>query len=224
LGIIVLLGVRFVTPRTFQEGSYLFYAIGIALMILTLLIGVEINGSKSWLDIGPMNLQVSELMKVATILAVANYLTSQRNISAENLRHALVTIGLLLVPTILVLMQNDTGTALVFLALIPIMLFWSGLPYGISLFMVSPVVIAYLSIISWYWGMIAAIIIAVLIFFIQRRSWLTFSSFVCGLLVVIGVQVALFQVLQPHQRARIQAFTNPGFDPQGAGWNVIQAK
>lgn len=224
LSVAVLAGMQFLDPRIFKEGSYLFYGIGIILMILTLIIGREVNGARSWIVLGPVNFQTSEFMKVATILATANYLTSQRNISAENLKHALITICLLLVPTILVLLQNDTGTALVFLSLIPVMLFWSGLPYGISLFIISPAVIAYLCIISWYWGLAAAVIFTLLIFFIQRRTWLTFTSFVCGILIVIGVQVALYQVLQPHQRGRIEAFTNPNFDPRGAGWNVIQAK
>jgi rod shape determining protein RodA len=224
LAIVVLAGMQFLDPRIFQEGSYLFYGIGLLLMVLTLIIGKEVNGSTSWLVIGSFNLQTSELMKVATILATANYLTSQRNISAENLKHALITTLMLLVPTVLVILQNDTGTALVFLSLIPVILFWSGLPYGISLFIISPVIIGYLSIIGWYWGMIAAIGITLMIFLIQQRTWLTFTSFVCGILVVIGVQVALYQVLQPYQRGRIEAFTNPDFDPQGAGWNVMQAK
>ena len=224
IAIIVLVAVQFIAPRNFQEGSYIFYGIGIILMIITLLFGNEVNGAKSWLVIGPLNLQTSELMKVATILAVANYLTSRRDISAENLRSALTAVILILIPTILVVMQNDAGTAIVFLALIPVMLFWSGLPYGVSLFIISPAIIGYLSVIEWYWGLVAAVILTLIIFMVQRRTWLTFASLICGILIIIGVQVALFQVLQPHQRARIEAFTNPSFDPQGAGWNVIQAK
>lgn len=224
IAILVLIGMQFINPRTFQEGSYIFYGIGILLMVITLLFGKEVNGAKSWLPIGPFNLQVSELMKIATILAVANYLTSRRDISAENLKSALIAVSLIVIPAVLVVLQNDTGTAIIFLSIIPVVLFWSGLPYGISLFMISPAIIGYLSIISWYWGLLAAIVLTLIIFMIQRRPWLTFSSFAMGLLLVIGIQVALFQVLQPHQRARIEAFTNPSFDPQGAGWNVIQAK
>lgn len=224
VSIFIVTGFQFVSPRNFQGISYMVYVICIILMIVTLFFGREVNGAKSWLQIGPLNFQVSELMKVATILAVANYLTSRRNITAENLRYALIAVSLIALPTALVILQNDMGTAIVFLTLIPVMLFWSGLPYGVSLFIVSPAIIGYLSVIQWYWGLTAAIIITFVIFFVQRRTWLTFASFVCGILLVIGVQVALFQVLQPHQRARIEAFTNPSFDPQGAGWNVIQAK
>lgn len=224
IALFLLVGLQYVPPRTFQEGSYVFYIGGLVLMVLTLLVGREVNGAKSWLALGPFNLQTSELMKIATVLAVANYLTSRRDISAENLKTALTTVAIILVPTILVFLQNDSGTAIVFLSLIPVVLFWSGLPYGISLFIISPAIIGYTSIIAWYWGLIAAVLLTLLVFIFQRSTWLTFTSFATGLLLVIGVQVALFQVLQPHQRARIEAFTNPSFDPQGAGWNVIQAK
>jgi rod shape determining protein RodA len=138
IAIVVIIGMQYIAPRNIIEGSYIFYGLGLILMILTLIFGREVNGAKSWLAIGPFSFQVSELMKVATIVAVANYLTSQRNISAENLRHALVVVALITVPALLVVLQNDTGTALIFFALIPVMLFWSGLPYGVSLFIISP--------------------------------------------------------------------------------------
>lgn len=159
ISIVLLVILQFLDPRIFREGSYLLYFIGIVLMVLTLLIGKEVNGSQSWLVLGPFNFQTSEFMEVVTILAAAHYLTNQRNISAENLKHALVTIFIFLVPTVLVFLQNDTGTALVFLSLIPVMLFWSGLPYGISLFIISPVIIGYLCLIGWYWGLVATAVL-----------------------------------------------------------------
>jgi rod shape determining protein RodA len=192
--------------------------------VLTLFFGTEINGAKSWLRIGPLNLQSSEFMKVATILATAHYLTSRRDISAENVRYALIAVVIILLPTTLIILQNDLGTALIFLTLIPVMLFWSGLPYGVSLFIISPAVIAYLSVIEWYFGIIATIILTLIIFIVQRRVWLSITSLITGLLTVSGIQLALTQLLQPHQIARIAAFTNPSFDPTGAGWNIIQAK
>lgn len=224
LSIVVLVAVQFTSPRTFQGVSYLFYFFVLLLMVITLFFGVEVSGSKSWLRIGPLNLQVGELMKPATILAVANYLTSRRNISAENMKTALTALAFFAAPVILLILQNETGIAVVFLALLPVMLFWSGLPYGISLLMVSPALVGYFTVLEWYWGLAAMGVITLVIFFLQRRTWLTVSSFVLGLLVVIGTEVALHQVLQPYQRARVESFVNPTLDPQGAGWNVLQAK
>ncbi|MEX0771362.1 MAG: FtsW/RodA/SpoVE family cell cycle protein [Balneolaceae bacterium] len=224
IALLIMVSVQFVSPRNFQVISYLFYGICILLMTLTVFIGVEVSGSQSWLRIGPVNMQPGEIAKLATILAAAHYLTSRRNLSAENITTALVVVMLFAIPVILLILQSETGSALVYLGLLPIVLFWSGLPYGISLFMIAPAIIAYFTIIDWYWGIVAAILITAAIFFIQRRTWLSFTSFVVGLLVVIGTEVSLNQVLQPHQRARIESFVNPTVDPQGSGWNIIQAK
>ncbi|HKJ34873.1 MAG TPA: rod shape-determining protein RodA [Balneolales bacterium] len=224
ISVVILIVVQFTAPRTFQQISYLFYAFCILLMISTLLFGISINGAKSWISIAGMHLQVSEIMKIGTIMAVANYLTSRRNISAEKLSSALIAVGIILLPVGLTILQNDTGTALVLLFLIPVMLFWSGLPRGISLFIISPAIIGYFSIIHWIWGLVATLVLTVMIFFIQKRTWLTIATLVMGIIIVSSVHVALFQILEQHQRARIEAFTNPSFDPHGAGWNVIQAK
>lgn len=224
LSVFLLIGLQFVSPRNFIQLSFVLYAFTIILMILTLFFGSEINGAKSWFRIGPFGFQSSELMKIATILAVASYLTSRRNISVENIRYAFTTVCLILFPTALVIAQNDFGTAIIFFSLIPVMLFWSGLPYGVSLFIISPAIILYLTVLGWQYGLISAFLLTGVIFFIQRRAWLTVTSLVTGILTVIGVQLALTKVLQPHQINRILAFTNPDFDPTGAGWNVIQAK
>jgi rod shape determining protein RodA len=131
---------------------------------------------------------------------------------------------LIIIPAGIIFLQNDTGTALVLIGLIPIMLFWSGIPYGIALLMISPAIIGYFSIIEWYYGLIAAAIFTGLIFFVQRRAWLTISSAALGVAIVSSVQIILFRILQPHPRARIEVFTNPESDPLGAGWNVLQAR
>ena len=117
------------------------------------LIGKEINGAKSWFSIGPFGIQSSELMKIATIMAVANYLTSRRNITVDNIKYAFNSVLIILVPTILVILQNDFGTAIIFFALIPVMLFWSGLPYGVSLYIISPAIILYLTVLNWQLGL-----------------------------------------------------------------------
>lgn len=222
--IVVIIFIQFTSPRSFQQFSYLFYFVILVITGATIFIGVEVNAAKSWLEIGGVRLQTSELMKLATILAVANYLTSRRDISAVKLRPALIATTLILLPAALIVLQNDTGTALVFLPLIPVMLFLSGLPHGISVFMISPAIIGYMTIIDWKLGIISAIIFAVVIYLLEKRFRLGIWSLVFGILLVIGIDFALHDFLQPHQQMRIEAFINPFVDPQGAGWNVIQAK
>lgn len=223
ISIIIMAAVQFTSPRTFQGASYFLYGLTTILMLFTIFFGVEVSGSRSWLNLGFVNIQVGELMKLATILAVANYLTSRRDITAENLKTAFVALLFFALPVALLILQNEAGIAVIFIALLPFMLFWSGLPHGISLLMISPAIVAYFTVIDWRFGIVAAMIITFGIFFIQRRNWLTASSLVVGLMTVIGTEVALHQVLQPHQTARIEAFVNPTLDPQGTGWNILQA-
>lgn len=221
---IVMVGILLVPPKTFQDGAIIFYLAGVLLMIITLFFGVEVSGSKSWLRIGPFNMQTGEFTKITTILAATSYLTSRRNITSENLKTAFVTVMIFLVPVILLIFQNEAGVAVIYLSLLPVILFWSGLPYGISLLVVSPAIIGYFTILDLKFGLIAAVVVTIIIFLLQRRTWLTVTSLVFGALVIIGTEVALHQVLQPHQRARIEAFSNPTLDPLGSGWNVLQAK
>jgi len=224
ISLAALIAIQFITPRTFQAVSYIFYAVCLILAIVTIFSGVEVGGGRRWLSIFGLRLQVSEFLKLATLLAVANYLTHRRDISVDNLKTALITVLIILVPVVIIMMQNDTGTALVLLTLIPVVLFWSGLSYGISLLIISPAIIGYFSVIGLVYGIVAMIVITVTIFLIQNRNWLSLSSLVLGIVVIIGTEVALHQVLQPHQRARVEAFVNPTLDPHGAGWNVLQAK
>jgi len=223
LSLVIIAMLQFVSPRSFQGLSYIFYALAIILMIITIFFGTEVSGSKSWLRLGPFNVQTAEIMKLATILAAANFLTSQRNVTAQNVKTAFVTLLLFLVPVILLLLQNEAGVAIIFLALLPFMLFWSGLPHAITLYVISPAIIAYISIISLTWGVVAAVVIAIIIFLLHKKRWFAIVSIATGLLFVVATEVLLHQVLQPHQAARIEAFVNPDLDPRGSGWNIIQA-
>ena len=223
LSLTILVAIQFTSPRTFQGVAYLFYGVTIILAIITVFAGVEVSGSRSWLSIFGLRLQVSEFLKLATILAVANYLTHKRDMTANNVKTAFTTILLILLPAVIVILQNDTGTALVILSLIPVVLFWSGLPYGLSLIMISPAIIGYFTVIGLPFGITAAVIIAIAVLFLQKSRWYSLSVLLLGLVVIIGTEVGLQHVLQPHQRARVEAFVNPSLDPQGAGWNVLQA-
>lgn len=223
LSVVVVMGIQFVSPRNFQGLAYILYGLGILLMIITIFFGVEVSGSKSWLRIGPLNLQVAEFMKMATILAAANYLANTRETPAESLKTVLTTLVFFILPVLLLLLQNEMGVAIIFLALLPFVLFWAGLPHGVTLLMISPALVGYFSILGWYWGAVAVVVITTAIFFIQRSNWVVATALIVGVLTVVGTEVALHHVLQPHQAARVEAFVNPGADPRGSGWNIIQA-
>lgn len=223
LGLVValLLPVRF-----FQQAAFPVYVGTLLLLVAALLFGREINGAKSWLDLGPVQLQVSELAKVGTVLAVAKLLAARRPGRNGDVRYAVAAVGLIVLPAVLIIMQNDMGTALVFFGLVPIMLFWSGLPLPIVLLMVSPALAGYFAVVY----MPAAIVVFVLFtggMYLRTKE--RYMAVLAGLFtggVTAAVAFALNKVLQPYQVARIMSFTNPEAEEyrSGVGFHLVQSK
>ncbi len=224
LGLAIIIIMQFIAPRTYIQLAWPVYGLCILIAILTVFYGIEVGGERNWLNVFGFRLQISEFMKLATLLVIASYLTNQRRSGSGIFRHTIIILLLIGLPVGLITLHGDTGTSLVYIALIPFILFWAGLSYGWSFILVMPAIIAYLTVVNLYAAIVAAAICTGVVFLLEKRPAITLTSLLIGVMVIIGVQVALTEVLQPHQRARVEAFTNPAIDPQGAGWNVIQAK
>lgn len=218
-------GALMMPVRLFQKIAYPFYVFTLALLLVTLLAGRVVNGAKAWLYIGGFGLQVGEVAKVGMVMAVAQLLSSRRP-NANNVKYAAMAVALILVPAVIIILQNDTGTALVFLGLIPIMLFWSGLPLSTVLLMVSPALAGYLAIVYQPAAIVFAILFTVGLWVRtkDRRVALLAGLFTGG--TVAAVTLALTKVLQPHQIARIASFTNPEAEEfrSGVGFQLVQSK
>ena len=93
--------------------AYPFYGLMLVVLVLTLFVGKEVNGAKSWLALGPIAVQPAEFMKLATALALARFM-SEYNFSLARPRGLLGVGALLLVPIFVILLQNDMGSALVY--------------------------------------------------------------------------------------------------------------
>ena len=220
IAISLMLPVRF-----FQRTAYGIYFITVLLLIAALLFGTEINGAKAWLRVGPVNLQVSELAKVGAVLAVAQLLSTHRP-NTRTVRYAVIGVGLIVLPAILIVLQNDMGTALVFFGLVPIMLFWSGLPLATVLLMVSPAVAGYFAVIYMPAAIGIAILFTLGMYWYTRERWMAgvAALFTGGTIAVLTI--ALTRVLQPHQVERILSFTNPEAPEyrSGVGFHLVQSK
>lgn len=112
----------------FDSTAILLYTIGILLLIITLFFAPDIKGSHSWLVIGPVRVQPAEFMKFFIALALAKVF-SIYNFKLMEPRNLLIVSAIILVPTIIVILQSETGTALVYLSFI-VMLYREGLPGG----------------------------------------------------------------------------------------------
>ncbi|MBO6574688.1 MAG: rod shape-determining protein RodA [Rhodothermales bacterium] len=226
LGIcLVMLGVALLLPvRFYQKTAYLAYAGSILLLVAALLFGREINGAKSWLNFGPVGLQVSEVAKIGCVLGLAQLVASRRGTQSD-LRFAATMTAMILLPAALVVLQNDTGTALVFIGLIPVMLFWSGVPYQILLLLLAPAVAGYLSVVSLQTGIAFSVVFGGILWWrTGDRKMGLLGAGVSGLSVAL-VSVALLQVLKPHQVARILSFTDPSAQEfrHGVGFHLVQS-
>jgi rod shape determining protein RodA len=223
MGGILLLPVRWI-----DRAAYPAYVLGIVLLVLTLLFGREINGARRWLYIGPVGLQISEIAKVTSLLAVAKFMAS-RQARTGRLRYAFLTLGILAVPAAIVIMQNDTGTSLPYLAIVPMVLFWSGAPLSLMALMVAPALAGYLAVLQHddpapYYALTFAAIFTLGMLIATRDKWYTAAS--AALTGVFGffVWLGITSVLRPHQISRIIAFTNPQAYADTAGYHVIQSK
>ena len=211
--------------RFYRGGAYAIYGFTLLLLGAALVFGREVNGAKSWLQFGPMSLQVSELAKVGTLLAVAQLLSTRRP-NASTVRYAFGAVVLLMVPAVLIVLQNDTGTALVFIALVPVMLFWSGLPMVVVLLMIAPALAGYLAIIHLPSALFfAALFTFGLHVYTRERAIVWLAALATGGTVAV-VKLALTAVLQPYQVARIISFTNPEAEEfrSGVGFHLVQSK
>lgn len=99
--------------KFYSSFAYLIYAITIITLIFVLFFGTRINGAKSWLVIGSMRIQPAEFAKFATTLALSKYF-AKYNFNPKKLKTLLTFSLLVFLPSTLILLQNDTGTAIIF--------------------------------------------------------------------------------------------------------------
>ena len=109
----------------YEMFSYIIYTALIALLIITIFIAPDTKGSRSWLILGPVSLQPAEFAKFATALALARFM-SIYNFSIKNKKHLIAVATIILLPMLLIIMQKETGSALVYLAFI-LVLYREGL-------------------------------------------------------------------------------------------------
>ncbi len=225
IGLITLIMVA--DYRFFEKLSLVIYLIFLLILIITPIFGKEVNGQILSIGIGEFRIQPGEFAKFATALALAKVMErptfdlSKRNYQA-------IAFGVLLIPIILILLQPDTGTAMVYFSLL-IMFYREGLPqwyYGLGIGSVGITLLALGVDNNLY---LAAIIILVVggLIYLGKKSWqriLAFSLIGIGLIAYIYSLDFVVSQLPPHQQNRVMVLFNPDLDPLGVGWNVTQSK
>ena len=218
LSVIMLLPIRLLIRLT----PWIYLA-SMALLVIALVFGREVSGARSWVYFGPFGFQSSELAKVGTLLMAAFILSSRKG-GIEST--ALPMVGVLALPAILVILQNDLGTALVFVGLIPILWLWAGIRLRVvGLLIIFPIA-GYLTILDWTIALGFTAVVGIIAWFTTRSpAWVTFGV-LAGVITLGVASFALNAVFQPHQVARIESFLNPEADEYraGVGFHLVQSK
>jgi len=225
--------VVFSNPNFFEFTGYIFYGITVLLCIAVLFIGHKVAGAKSWFGFGGVGIQPSEFAKFGTALALAKFLGTY-GVRFKGWKNISISLAIFLVPMAIVLKQNDTGSALVFLSFF-LVLFREGLPGYFLLGAVWLVILAVLTIVLLayklsllVWIVLPLTAIALIFLYLFRNSRALMLLVVSIVLASWGftrlVSFTYKQVLYDYQRDRIEIILGLKKDDKGVGFNLIQSK
>ncbi|MBP1672676.1 MAG: rod shape-determining protein RodA [Bacteroidetes bacterium] len=225
--IIIAFVILMIDSRLYVHYAMYIYYFTLLLMILVLFIGTNINGAHAWIKIGSFSIQPTEFAKFSTALALAKFFNEGKTTSEKKYMWLNASL-FIFVPIIIVMLQKDTGSALVFFSFI-ILFYREGLTGWILLL---GAIAFFVSLFTLFFNEIytvAALTTTYLIFwFLQRKDRKKMIRntilYVVFIVFVFGVNLAYQYILQDHQRIRIDTLIGKVEDPLGADFNANQSK
>ena len=286
LAVIILFAL---SPRIYEGLSVPIYAGVILLLIAVIFLGIEVKGSRSWFEFGPVRFQPAEISKISTSLMLATFM-SQLGYRIGRMKDFIITALIILVPMMIIVLQSETGSALVYVGFI-FMLYREGLS-GWLIFLIGMAILTFILTLTaspftailvligitsfciflfsgrlkWWlmicmpliillafvptilgaltdpevpsfwdkikpmyilWGVLAIAVPGGIIAGFRegnRFSNLAILSLLAGVVLVYSTDFIFNDVLQDHQRKRIEVLLGMKEDPSGVGYNVNQAK
>ncbi|MGC8765700.1 MAG: rod shape-determining protein RodA [Brevinematia bacterium] len=247
---LVILGIDYY--RLVEISEYLYIG-GVILLLITLIFGKTVRGSRSWLGLAGLGIQPSEIMKIFYILFFAKYL-SRANIIEQKNKVFLISLGLLIIPLFLVLIQPDLGTSIVYVTIFLSMIY-IGMPdtkyikYISFIILLTGGLLSFIGFYKYYLEtggnniQILDILLSFNFFFLISLSLFLYSFItlfidfftptkiikkILPFTLVIATSfifsAAAIKVLKSYQWKRILVMINPEFDKKGAGYNIIQSE
>lgn len=221
-----------INPKIWEVLAPFLYAIVLVLLVAVIFLSKDVNGARTWFELGPVKFQPAEVSKITTSLMLALIMGRQ---GFKLSRNFLWIVLLLALPTLAILGEKETGTVLVYVGYIFVlyregMSGWWIFALGLCIFLFI------MTIVSTWWITLAALaVICGLCFFFSVRSYhistrtrrkalrITILGFVAGLLLIFASDFVMNKVLGDHQRTRIEVLLGMKDDPAGAGYNVRQS-
>ncbi|MFA5852251.1 MAG: rod shape-determining protein RodA [Spirochaetales bacterium] len=247
-GALLALAAMTIDISRLKDYTFLAYIAITLILIYTRFAGRLVNGARSWIGIGEYGIQPSEFAKISTILFLARYLDASEQMSS--FRRLIVSGCIIGIPVLLILSQPDFGSALVFFPILVAMLFMGKIDSRYTLFILLTVAMTFVLLILPLAGKYFFAGGNLIDLFFQRKTlvnlivafflvvlglsawgWVSFKkkyyfwlSYIFSILdLSIAISFVAHKVLKEYQIMRLMVFLNPNVDPQGAGWNIIQA-
>jgi len=225
-GLLIIFFTMITNYRIWTNFAPLWYALSILLLILVLFVGKKIGGARSWFGLGGFSLQPSEVGKFATALMLAFYASLPKN-TMTNWRDRVIGLSILGVPGILIALQPDMGSTLVYLSLVFVM-YRAGMPgyyIGITLACVALAIAGLVLPLNTALLVLGILALLVFLFLPKQRRFLLYNAFFTTIAatIIYGVGIVMEQILAPHQQVRIKVLLGLENDPSGAGYNTLQS-
>jgi rod shape determining protein RodA len=226
LTIPLILIILFSDAKIFERLSFVFYGIGIILLLGLFVFGVTKKGQTNWYQFGGFGFQPSEFVKTATALLLAKYL-SYSQINLKYTKHQIIGLAIVFIPVLLILMQPDAGSAMIFISLI-FVLNREGLPSWYFFSGIIAIALFFLSLVIQPIYLIGIIFVIMVIHYIFNRK-ISRNPIVYGLLYLVmagfafSVSYVYDSVLEPHQKDRINVLIGDDVDMKREGYNLNQS-
>jgi len=225
--ILLALIILIIDSKFFSSFSYVFFAISILSLLAVLAMGTTIAGSRSWFQIGSLGIQPAEFAKFAAAMALAKYI-SALNVPFLKFKHLFRASIFIFLPALLILIQHDTGSALVYIAFL-LVLFREGLSGKVLVFGLGAIILFVLTLLINKFiitgSLLALITITLFVIGTSKRNIFSLLFiFIIGAGFIFSVDYAFENVLEAHQKKRINVLIGKETDTRGAGYNVNQSK
>lgn len=226
LTIPLILVILFSDAKIFERLSFVFYGVGILLLLGLFVFGVTKKGQTNWYQFGGFGFQPSEFVKTATALLLAKYL-SYSQINLKYTKHQMIGLAIVGIPVLLILMQPDAGSAMIFISLI-FVLNREGLPSWYFFSGIIAIALFFLSLVIEPFYLIGIVFVVMVIHYIFNRK-ISRNPIVYGLLYLVmagfafSVSYVYDKVLEPHQKDRINVLIGDDVDLKREGYNLNQS-
>lgn len=227
-GLVIGFSILLLDAKFFSIFSPIIYGVTALLLIAVLVIGTRVAGNQAWISIGGgFRLQPSEFAKFGTSLLLARYISTY-NPKFRDFKSILFAGLIIGFPLFLILMQPDTGSALVFLAFM-FPMYREGLSGYFLLIFLGMIVLFVADFLVPMQILIPVILLigGVFVYQNRRKQKIMFSAILVTIVAIAYlflVKLTYEKVLKPHQRTRIELILGLKIDPKGIGYNVIQSK